>query len=490
MKITDKIIYGLLFFIAFFYLFFPTNNSSLDAFNYAASVKYGIDLFEPHHLLYNGFLFIIYRVLGVFINDIDILSLSKIVNSLFAIVNLVILFRILEKLKIDKKEIVTSIIIVAFSYSSLRYGTENETYIIPITFSLLGSYYFLCFLNSKKHIFILLSGLFASLTCLFHQIHIFWWFGLLIGLVLYEKKFITVFLYGLPALTIPIAYSLVLYYYNHQEISINNLWQFVLHDYHSGSAKSELGLMNLVFVVISGVRTFFEVHPKILILMKYNRFFIVPFIALLAFMYKILKSIITKKLFSKRKNSIPVFAKTHLLILILHLSFSFFAVGNVEFLVMMPFLFFFSIFYIFKLHFKVLTWTAVTLFIWNFSFGLYANNKFNYYNDYDLISFMLEHPEDTFIVKDQTVLSQYYYQTGYTKNNTIYASNIKDLDKVLSKLNKPYFYTDIINKPEILNRAKILENTTLNFSEFKKEKVKDYVGLYGTSTIYKIYYDN
>ncbi|MCB0460840.1 MAG: hypothetical protein KDC74_12630 [Flavobacteriaceae bacterium] len=493
LKITNKIIYILLFFIAVFYLLFPTNNSSLDAYSYAADIKYGENLFEPHHLLYNWFQFFIYKVFSVFTKIVDLFLLTKAVNSLFVIFNLIIFSKILEHLFISKKEIFILLIIIAFSHSSLRYGTENETYIIPITFSLLGSYYFLKHLRLKKVTYLFLSGFFASLACLFHQIHFFWWLGLLIGIILYAKHFKNILFYSAPVIIVPIVYMLILFFYNQQDISLNNILHFIFHDYFSGSARSEFGLMNFIFIIISSLRTFIQIHPNIIFLIKYNVLFIIPLLILLILFYKILKVLIEKHLLSKRKNLNASFANTHLLILILHLVFSFYAVGNVEFLVMTPFLIFLSVFYIYKVDYKVLVWTSVTFFIWNFSFGLYPNNRFNYYNDEVLINFMKDHPNKIFIVKNQSVLSEYHYKMGKMPKTHIFYSSDVDIEyvnKILEQKGQSYFYTDIIDKPEILNRAKLLEDNNLDLSEFKKVKIKNYSGLYGTSTIYKVYLDN
>lgn len=122
----------------------------MDAYNYAASIKDGQDLFEPHHLFYNGFSLLIYKVMNLFDVHIEILALAKIVNSVFVVFNLAILTKILQKLALKKKQILIFIAIAAFSYSSLRYGTENETYIVPIAFSLLGSYFFWVVYSQNK----------------------------------------------------------------------------------------------------------------------------------------------------------------------------------------------------------------------------------------------------------------------------------------------------------------------------------------------------
>jgi len=83
-KIINKVnIIHVIVFIAFFYLFFPTNNSSLDAYYYAGNVKFVDNLFSPHHLLYNAFLYIIIHPIRQLFNNVDILLLSKIINHYF-----------------------------------------------------------------------------------------------------------------------------------------------------------------------------------------------------------------------------------------------------------------------------------------------------------------------------------------------------------------------------------------------------------------------
>jgi len=139
--IFDRRLVFILIFLS--YILFPTNNSSLDSYAYAGYVKYNYYLFTPHHLFSNVIIYVLllpFKYLGI---SIDILLFSKIVNSLFQLINLFIFYKILTFLKIKERTKLLYILILAFSFSLWRYGTENETYIIPIGFSLLGSYYFL-----------------------------------------------------------------------------------------------------------------------------------------------------------------------------------------------------------------------------------------------------------------------------------------------------------------------------------------------------------
>jgi len=209
--------------IVILYIIFPTNNSTLDAYGYATSIKYDVDLFKPHHLLYNAFQYIISKTLLSLGLDFDVLSMTKVVNSIFQFFNLYISYQIFKLFKIDKSEIILYILIIGFSYSSIRFGTENENYIIPITFSLLASYFYLRFIKTKSVRMIFYSGLFASIASLFHQIHFFWWFGLFIGVVLYIKKWRFVFYYVISAIIVPIIYLAVIYFYKNEVININNI---------------------------------------------------------------------------------------------------------------------------------------------------------------------------------------------------------------------------------------------------------------------------
>jgi len=475
--------------IVVLYIIFPTNNSTLDAYGYATSIKYDVDLFEPHHLLYNAFQYIISKILLSLGLNFDVLSMTKVVNSIFQFFNLYISYQIFKLFKTDKSEIILYILIIGFSYSSIRFGTENENYIIPITFSLLASYFYLRFIKTESVRMIFYSGLFASIASLFHQIHFFWWFGIFIGVVLYIKKWRFVFYYIISAIIVPIIYLAVIYFYKNEAININNIFHFVFHDYYTGTAKSEFGINNFIFIIISSVRTFFQVHPVIFSLIKENYFFILPILILPILLFILIKLLFKKRLFLTTTTTTTIFVKSHIIIFIIHFLFSFYAVGNVEFMVMLPFLMFISIFKYYKINKLFLKVFTVSLLIWNFSYGLLANNMFKFYNDNILIDFIISHPNDVFFVSEHTVINKYSYKTGNIDVKYIKRKKTINSIKALKKINsREYFYTDIINKPQILNRASMLNTNKINFLNNKKELIKTYKGLYGKSYIYKVYY--
>jgi len=476
--------------MAILYLLFPTNNSSLDAYAYAAQIKFGQHLFSSHHLLYNAFIYIIIYPIKQLFENVDILLLSKYINSIFVLINLIIFYQILSKLNLVKKEKLLYVLIIGFSFSLWRYGTENETYIIPIAFSLLGSLYCLKYIKDNHVKYIFYSGLFATIACLFHQVHFFWWLGLFVGTIICIKKSTPIFIYSLTALIVPIVYLLVLIFYQNHTFSFENLFYFVFHDFYTGSANTEFGWKNFFFVILNSFRTFFQIHPNIDILIKRNLLFIVPILWMIYFIYVLIRSFLKKGLFTSGQKGNTIFINIHFLILILHFLFAFYSVGNVEFMVMVPFLLLLTLFVRYKINFRVLSLFAITLFIWNISYGIYPNNHFKYYNDEVFLDFIIKHPDDLFIVENADLINKFYYKTGIDNyENIILADKVKsksEFEFIFTE--SSYLFTDIINKPQLFNRAKIISINAyeLPFNEYRKEKILIYEGLYGISTVFKI----
>ena len=485
--IFDRRLVFILIFLS--YILFPTNNSSLDSYAYAGYVKYNYYLFTPHHLFSNAIIYVLllpFKYLGI---SIDILLFSKLVNSVFQLINLFIFYKILTYLKIKEKTKLLYILILAFSFSLWRYGTENETYIIPIGFSLLGSYYFLKNINKSKTSYIILSSIFGVLACLFHQIHFFWWFGILFGFFLYKRSFNTIYLYLIPALLVPLSYILVLVFYEKQELTFFNLQHFVFHDFYQGSVMTNFGWKGFFFQAINTVRTYFQIHPNIYFLIKNNLFYLIPLTLCLIISYKLFKLFRTdKKMIIKKENHLKIFIKIHIFIFIANFLFAFYNAGNIEFMVMLPF---FLILYIaikYDINYKISQQIVILLFVWNFSYGIFPNYYYNYYNDTELVNYMVENKEKTFIVKNHTTISQYFYKTGIDNPKNIFRLEKINDDKLnqIIKVNNE-IYTDIINKPEIFNKEKMTSSDLgISFKNHKKNQILSYKGLYGKTIVYKI----
>lgn len=471
------------------YLLLPTNNSSMDAYAYAGYVKYNILLFTPHHLLYNPFIYLINECLEAVSITTDILQLSKIINSSFAVINLMVIKNILKLQQVKQKDIIGYLLIIAFSFSLWRFGTENETYILPSTFSLLGSYYFLKFSKTDKATPLLLSGFFLAIACLFHQLCIFWWLGLLIGSFLTSKKLKTALLYSLPFIIVPISYLLTLLFYEDKTLTIETIQSFLFHDFQQGTADPRITLKGILFLGISVFRTFLQIHPNIYFLLQKNTIYVLPLLAGIYSCYLLITKLWRHELFKRQKSDNLLFVKTHLYIGMATLAFAFLIAGNIEFMTALPYLLVLCIAETYKINRWFLKTFALVLFIWNGAYGIVPNNIYSYYNDTVLLKHIIDHPENTYIIKNHFLKNQYFYETGLWNPDRIKIYNSLNSQQTEELLNlQDCIYTDIIEKPKLLNREAVFNNdNTANFlNEFSKTELLSYDGFYGTSKLYKI----
>ena len=264
--------FGISLFFLVVYIFLPTSNSSIDSWAYALYIKQAKDLFLPHHLL-NGAMGLLWvKFVGIFIKA-DVLRSMLIINALFATAILYILGITLKELGVEVKKVAIWVAFVGSSWAIMRYATENEVYIFPIFFSLLGSYFFIKAKHNQKFWFVFLSGLFAAFACLFHQIMFFWWLALLIGIA-YRRCFRSFMGFAIPALIVPIAYLLVLVLYYNQPCTLNVFIHFVFNDYYSGAAGISTGLSSFLLLIIGIARSFLQIHGYIINLNQFSVLFV------------------------------------------------------------------------------------------------------------------------------------------------------------------------------------------------------------------------
>ncbi len=495
--------YALIAFFLLIYLMFPNRNSGIDAYNYAANIRWGHDLFFPHHLLYNFFHYLLIKTIHFFGFFPDILSWMKSVNAVFAALSLYILHLIL--IQSDKTGIIHTksakhaafLLFAGSCFGFMRYATENETYIIPIFWSLLASYFFLKYLQNESNKHLILSGLMASMACLFHQIHIFWYAGLFIGLIIYQKKLSQLILLIAPALIMPVIYYLA-FRQNHSEfIHAQNLWQFVLYDYYYGTAHARIGFHNLVLGFISFVRSFVQVHGNIGLILTKNNFIWLSLVSSLGFFLIALSKFLKNKPSGQKPDT---FSKIHLIIFILQFSFAVFSEGNAEFMVMLPMLFILIIHGRWNFHPPIFVFSAMAILIWNFSFGILPNKIVDFQNHVSTLNFVESRPETHFILSDDVqIQNMNYYKTGILWNPNIYKSpaSILKLGKDTSELclqidsllhSEKQIYTDCIKEPRILSRKTFLQkaDNSLFFKRYRVELTDSAESFSGTRYFYRI----
>ena len=85
-------------FFAVAYLFLPSHNMTADAISYAADVKYGTDLLLPHHLLYNAFMWFLYKFVTALGVSVEVVSFMCCVNAIFSLATLAVLYMTIKRI--------------------------------------------------------------------------------------------------------------------------------------------------------------------------------------------------------------------------------------------------------------------------------------------------------------------------------------------------------------------------------------------------------
>jgi hypothetical protein len=478
------------------YLLLPTQNHSIDAWGYAGNVKWGNDLFAPHHLLYTvtGWLWV--KVFHLIAPSAGVMSLLLAMNAIAGMLCILVLHSILKKLGRNDWETLGLMGMAAFSFGFWRFTTENETYILPILFSLLGSYYFIRYWKSGQSKYALLSGLFAAIACLYHQIHIFWWIGLFVGFLTSEpKRFQAAIIYALPFLVVPAGYIIVLTGYFNQPVTFSSLWHFVMHDVYSGGAGYAIGAKHFLLGGVNLVRTFFQVHGIIAVLVKKSIFWfaILPGLLTLLFIFRAT----WKVRFAWSKDERKTIFHIHLLIFILQFLFAIYNVGNAEFMAMLPALLVICLACFEKVPSRgTLNYTLV-LFIWNIWFGIAPTHSLSLSADKQIAE--SAEAKEFLIASEHGIISNYiYYKEGEYPNSLLkppsyYVARNKPLDSLAQAIdtrlsqNLPV-YTDCTGRPPVVNRASLMnaEADRTFFQKYDLIPVREFSTDIGMHSLFRV----
>jgi hypothetical protein len=162
--------------------------------------------------------------------------------------------------------------------------------------------------------------------------------------------------------------------------------------------------------------------------------------------------------------------KTHLLILILQLAFAAFAVGNAEFMAMLPFALALTLAGKRWAKPRVLLPVGLALLCWNLTYGILPNFLLDYSNHTGLREFIRQHTGEVFVLTDEAQLrNELEYYTGtsthafFLETPSAKVSTNKSLNalhqEIRSSLSRGQMvFTDAIEKPDVLNRASFLSN--------------------------------
>lgn len=472
------------------YLIFPSGLSTGDGWYYAASIKNGYEIFHSHHLLYNA--------LGLVFSwlpskaGFEIISCMKVLNAFFAFLTLVMIQQILYSFKITERGVVIISCLAGFSFSVLRYATENETYIVPLFFALLASYNYKKYITAGRNRYALYAGLWAAISVLFHQTYIFWWLGLLIGIFI-EKRKKPVLLFIIISLIAPIVYLIVFLTYKGGS-GWNTITDFILGDLRE-NVRLELTGMGIFLSIVNLFRSFIQIHGYIFNMVRENLFFSIPGIVSLFFV------VLAFLKFPERSktNVSQHFCIIHIIIIVLQFIFAIFSSGNAEFMVMIPVLVFMLVPFFALNYEKFLLRIMIGMAIWNISYGLIPLHYKSQAQEQFLCDAVLSEKNVIIVaLDDQLIKNMLYYKAGDNNIKSIYKSPAileikgKDpgilegiIDSVLST--GTVIYTNCLDETTI-SRLSITGGTKNKdfFSKYETTLTKSWRLVTGTRSIYRV----
>jgi hypothetical protein len=473
---------------ALVYLIFPSKVSTTDGFGFAYHIKEGEKLFSSHHLLYNFVGFLFDRMISSFW-VVDTLSLMKVLNSLAAGCSLFLLDRILKEQNIPFRDSVLWVSFVGATWGVMRFATENETYLLPICLSLLGSLWLAKFLSGKKNIYLFWAGLFTALAALFHQIHFFWWLGIALILLIKVRSLKHLILFLLPASIVPISYLLVFVSFQDADFSLGSFVQFVFRDYYSGGAELSINWRNFLLTPISFTRTFVQVHGYIYNLLVINwLYFLVVGFCFLSFF----KAIVTlKEVRLSFKESKSIFVLCHISAFTLHFLFAFISHGNAEFMVMLPFLMAIVLSRGVKNAAGFLVYLVIGLLVWNMAFGLIPlSNKSvngNMMVAETILTRQMSTHKSSYILFNRAQIGNIieYYNDTIDRDNLRYIVEFNNNEEVKSFISGELqagkaVHTDCVDRPFTVSRSSLLiDDQREAFEGFEIYRVDSTVSLSG-----------
>lgn len=387
----------------------PTNNSTIDAYCYAADIRFGENLFRPHHLLYNAFCWLIYQPFSF----IDTLQFLKILNAAIATLGLIIVFNILNLILLNLNQAFWMTLLIFSSFGILRFATENEVYMIPFVLSVWGTLYYMKGVFENKKSYYVLAILILTIAVLFHQLMI-WWLLITLFFIGLKSRRYSILLAFTSGMLILGVYSVVLYINGEDYFNIQKLIQFVLNDYYTGEAKNSFGMNYILLTGINLVRSFIQFHGSLFPLVSDHLWLWIPVVLLWS---GLIFSVF--QLFRNLKKSSNVRWFYYFISLaIIYILFSLYAMGNAEFMIMIPFLIIISLTVRYQLNIQWLQLILGCLIVWNIGFGLIVNNQKDLYHKNWYLTYQNEHA--IFIMQEANLLKNMQYYHTHQEAQTIY----------------------------------------------------------------------
>ena len=391
----------------------PTANPTLDAWYYAACVRWRHDLLLPHHLLYNSLGLAWVQVLPP---AVDARAALTALNALLYGGILLALRPVLRAAGAASSTEAAWLLVVGSTFGLLRFATENEAYLAPLLLSVLASGAWARWVRGDKDEvrrrgWLVLAGALAAGACLLHQLHFWWWLALGLGTWWGRPgRWRAAILYGVPALVVPLAYVMAARHEGYALTSVG-LTDFVLHDYVVTGNTPTPGLKALLLTGINLLRTLGQVHGSGLgLLTRWPVLAAVPVVAA-ALVWRARGAWVGRR--SLADDGQRRLVRTHALAFGLHLAFAAVNDGNAEFMVMLPVLG--AVLAAGWGHWQsgALGLTGAALLLWNLTFGLLPNRLLKLNASAALAARVQATPGANWLLTDEHLTeNRLCYQTG------------------------------------------------------------------------------
>lgn len=302
-------------------LLFPPLELTGDSYGYACEILTG-DLWNAHHLLHKYIvndIWLVLEPLKLFKNP---LTFYRTLHLATALASLFVLMRILELRHWSYTRIYLALLFITSGFAFIKYSVENEVYFYPILISLIGS---LQFEKGKP----IRAAILLGFATLFHQIHIFWLLGLL-----FPKDWRKYTHYY------PLAIGLFVPVLTYTVIGLASqtpLYTLLFHDVQEGLVQTIPNATNFILYFVNTTRVFIQVHGDIALFWNlWNPYY--SGIALLNFIFVLIGLIIYLR--ERRYTYVKTdWYRPYIIAFCLQSLFACYSVGNIEFMIVLPFLF-------------------------------------------------------------------------------------------------------------------------------------------------------
>lgn len=250
--------------IAILYFYFPTKNYYWDGISFASAIesstRFNSSLIHPHHLLYNAFGFVVYRLtglLGFHFRAVEVLQFS---NCILSVGCAALLARFLQRAL--QSYFITAVLVATFSFSSTwwKYSTDADSYVLSVLFLLVGLN---LLLGSGKVRSIPLALAHVASMC-FHQLAIFFFPAVIVGIFLQKtslrERVRLAVQYTVIASSLILALNYLCFHLSTGLFAVLDFWRWLTLYVQGPDAYSfSFDLVNnLCFTLRGAIRLFFE----------------------------------------------------------------------------------------------------------------------------------------------------------------------------------------------------------------------------------------